>query len=75
VTKTEPCPKQACGFWGIPLEKLGSLKDLSDDKFECCLWHKSKEKCSWNPRFLADPSAEDYFDPASDELQDAEDNW
>lgn len=70
MTKPDPCPKHACGFWGIPLEKVDSLKDISDDKYECCLWHEAKEKCSRNPRFSDDPSAEDYFDPAPDELQD-----
>ncbi len=67
MTEAEYCPKQACGFWGIPVEKLGSLKDLSDDMYECCLWHESKQKCSRNPRFVGDPRAKDYFDPAHDE--------
>ncbi|MBI2859009.1 MAG: hypothetical protein HYX90_08020 [Chloroflexi bacterium] len=67
MVKGEPCPKHACGFWGMPLGKLPKLKELSDDKFECCLWHESKKKCNRNPRFQSDPKAQDCFDPASDE--------
>jgi len=70
VTKAEPCPKHACGFWGVPLEKVESLENLSEDKYECCLWDELKEKCSRDPRFVADPAAKDYFDPADDELQE-----
>jgi len=70
VTKAEPCPKHACGFWGVPLENVESLENLSEDKYECCLWNELKEKCSRDPRFVADPAAKDYFDPADDELQE-----
>lgn len=66
MVKVEPCRKHACGFWGIPLGKLPKLKELSDDKFECCLWHESKKKCNRNPRFQSDPKAQDYFVLASD---------
>jgi len=68
----EACPKQECGFWGVPLEKVTSLADLTEDQFECCLWHEVQLKCSRDPRFANDPDTEDYFDPASDdELEDA----
>jgi hypothetical protein len=73
MTNAESCPKHACGFWGVPLEKVGSLEDLSEDKGECCLWHESKEKCVHDPRFTNDPDAQDYFDPVPDELEDKED--
>ena len=71
MTRTKVCPKDQCGFWGIPLKSLDDLRSLSEKQFQCCLWHESKAKCSRDPRFTNDPDAEDYFDPvAADEFED-----
>ncbi len=69
----ESCPKHECGFWGIPLEKLGDLRSLSDEQYECCLWHETHEKCRRNPCFRNDPDAEDCLDLVTpEEFEDLE---
>jgi hypothetical protein len=67
------CPGHECGLWGVPLEKVVDFTNISEDQFECCLWHEVQEKCSRDPRFRSSPDAEDHFDPMPpEEIEDEE---
>lgn len=72
MTLLKTCPKRGCGFWGVPLDTITSLWEVSEEKFVCSLmWYSPGVKCIRDSRFANDPEAEDYFEPRdANELDD-----